>query len=203
MGSRGHQRPVPNPWNIGFGAVMLTAALLTLFLWIPNDIVGGFIVAGPTGRPEPGDAFFPILLTSTLLILSVVQLLGEVFKRPRAEAEPDIGTLTPDNLRFLLIFYAIALAGLAIMYWLGPLSTDLLRAAGIIDATYRQLVDTVPYKYIGYLSGGFLMTFGLIVWAEGKLRWLSLFTVIITLAVSVLIFDILLTNVPLPPNADF
>jgi hypothetical protein len=197
------RRTAPDPWNIGFGAVTLTAALLALFVWFPNDIVGGFIEQNYAGKSEPGDAFFPFLLASALLVLSAVQLLGALVQRANRDRDAGIGKLTPANLKFLLLFYAIVVTGLTVMYWLGPLTTEALRAFGFIDQTYRQLVDTAPYKYLGYLAGGFLMTFGLITWAEGKVRPRAVFTVILVLAVSVLIFDILLNNIQLPPNADY
>lgn len=198
-----HRRPALDPWNIGFGAVTFTAALLTLLVWIPNDIVGGFIDTGPTGKPQPGDAFFPTLLAGTLLILSAIQLLSAAMNRAVQDEDSGFGKLVPENLKFLFVFYATVLFGLTLMYWLGPLTVDTLRMTGVVDLTYRQLVDTPPYKYLGYLVGGFFMTVGLIRRAEGKLRRRALVAVVIVLTMSVLIFDVLLNNVQLPPNADF
>lgn len=182
---------------------MLAAALAALLLWFPSDIKGGFVETNFAGRLEPGDAFFPVLLASTLLVLSLVQLLGAVIDRTQEGPDTPIGKLTPDNFRFLLWFCVIVLAGLAVMYWLGPLTTGLLRVLGIIDQSYRQLVDTAPYKYLGYVVGGFVMTVGLITLAEGKLRSRAILTVVIVLFLLVFIFDILLKNIQLPPNADF
>ncbi len=50
------RRPARDPWNIGFGAVVLVSALLALTVWFPNDIKGGFIDLNQVGKPEPGDA---------------------------------------------------------------------------------------------------------------------------------------------------
>ena len=196
-------RPAPDPWEIGFGAVTLTSALLALLVWIPNDVVSGFIDTRPTGQAEPGDAFFPMLLAGTLLVLSAVQLLSAALNRTAPDAESGNGRIRPENLKFLIIFYAIVLGGLTIMYWLGPLTVKALQMTGIIDLTYRQLIDTRPYKYLGYLAGGFLLTVGLIWRAEGRLRRRAIVAVVIVLTASVLIFDVLLNNVQLPPNADF
>ena len=199
-GSTKNQRPTRDPWNIGFGAVALVAALLTLLVWIPGDIKGGFIENNQMGKPEPGDAFFPIILTGLMLVLSAGQLLSALFNhRP----QPASSALTPGNLKFLGLFYAIVFAGLTIMYWLGPVVVETLRAAGLIDNTYRQLVDTPPYKYLGYVAGGFLMTTGLIIWDEGSMRPRSMLTVVIVLACLILLLDIALHNIQLPPNADF
>ena len=95
------------------------------------------------------------------------------------------------------------LGGLTIIYWLGPLTVDALRGLGLLDLTYRQLIDTPPYKYLGFLAGGFGMTCGLIYMAEKKLRPVAVVAVLGVLAGAILIFDVLLSNVQLPPNADF
>jgi len=197
------QRTAPDPWDIGFGAVTLVGAVLALGLWFPNDIAGAFIEYSPAGKAQPGDAFFPILLASALLVLSVVQLLGAFRSRTERLSLDSGAALTLANLEFLLKFFAIVLTGLAVMYWLGPLTTGALRALGVIDQTYRQLVDTVPYKYLGYVTGGFLMICGMITWAEGQVTRRAVLTVAIVLAASVVIFDLLLSNIQLPPNADY
>jgi hypothetical protein len=197
------RRSAPNPWDVGFGAVTLAGSLAALLFWFPHDIKGGFIETSLAGRLQPGDAFFPVLLASALLSLSVVQLFSVALTRTRQESDTAIGKLTPANLKFLFLFYAIVLTGLTVMYWLGPVTTALLKDMGIIDQSYRQLLDTPPYKYLGYIGGGFLMTAGLITWAEGKVRPHAILTVVIVLFLSVLIFGILLKNIQLPPNADF
>lgn len=201
---RQQQRMTPDPWNIGFGVVTLAAALLALFVWFPLDIKGGFIQTNLTGNLEPGDAFFPILLAAALVALSLVQISAALFNRQSSSAgQPDeTGRLSARNLMFLARFFAILAAGLAIMFWFGPLVTTGLGAMGLIDQSYRQLVDTVPYKYLGYLIGGFAMTATLVWWTEGRLRPRAVYTVIAVLAACVLIFDILLDNILLPPNAD-
>lgn len=194
------RRPARDPWNIGFGAVVLAVAVLALTLWFPNDIKGGFIELNQTGKPEPGDAFFPVILAGMLLVLSAAQLLGALFGRT---AQAPSGRLTAANLKFLLLFYAIVLVGLTVMYWLGPLVVDLLRGMGAIDQTYRQLVDTRPYKYLGYIIGGFILSMGLIAWAEGRVRPRAVVSVLIVQVSLIVILDVLLRNIQLPPNADF
>jgi hypothetical protein len=194
------QRPARDPWSIGFGAVVLVSALLALTVWFPNDIKGGFIDLNQVGMPEPGDAFFPVILAGMLLVLSVAQLLGALFgRRPQAPS----GKLTAENLKFLFLFYAIVLIALTVMYWLGPLVVETLRSMGAIDQTYRQLVDTRPYKYLGYVAGGFIMSVGLIAWAEGRVRRTAVLSVVIVQALLIFILDVLLRNIQLPPNADF
>ena len=195
-----NQRTARDPWHIGFGAVVLLAALLSLFVWFPNDIKGDFITFTPGSNPEPGDAFFPIILASLLLILGAGQFLFAAFgRRPQTPS----GRLTSDNLRFLLVSYTIIFAGLSIIYWLGPLIVESARHLGAIEQTYRQLTDTVPYKYLGYVIGGFLMTAGLIALAEGTIRLRALVAVAMVLGLLIIVLDVLLYNIQLPPNADY
>jgi hypothetical protein len=198
-------RAAPNPWDIGFGAVVFVLAAGAILFWFPNDIRGGFIEIGTAGRREPGDAFFPILLASAMLALSAAHLIVTLIGKgtPAPAGDDDTGRLTRSNLRFLLVFHVTVLGGLAIMYWLGPLTVTALNAIGVLDSSYRQLLDTAPYKYIGYVVGGFLMTVSLAAWAEGGLTRRAIIAVVLVLTVSVVSFDVLLTNVQLPPNADY
>lgn len=200
--SPSEKRVAPDPWDIGFGAIVFVGALLALFVWFPSDIRGGFFNINQIGRPEPGDAFFPILLASALVLLSLVQM-ALVLLRPTPPDTAIQAKLTLDNVKFLGLFLIITASGLAIMFWFGPVVVWTMREAGLIDATYRQLTDTAPYKYLGYVVGGFLMTMTLIAWTEGRVRVLSVVTVSVLLALFILIFDILLNNVLLPPNAEF
>ncbi len=196
------ERSAPNPWDIGFGAIVLCLAVLALFVWFPNDINGGFMQVSAIGRDEPGDAFFPIILGVLLGGLGALQLgLSLLGRSLRTDDENPI--IHCDNLVFLAKFLAIVGVGLFCMYWMGPLTVSALNALGVLDGTYRQLIDTAPYKYIGYVVGGFGMTAAIIIWTEGEVRRVALMTVALVLLVSILIFDIALTNVLLPPNGEF
>lgn len=197
------KRAAPDPWNIGFGAIVFVGALLALFVWFPADIPTGFFYINAIGREEPGDAFFPILLASLLAVLSCVHLAISLFRWRAGVEAPRSGRLTAENLRFLVIFLVITAVGLAVMYLLGPLAVFLLNEAGLLDGSYRQFTDTAPYKYVGYVTGGFMMTIALIAWTEGRVRPTSVATVLMTLATAIIIFDVLLKNILLPPNADF
>ena len=197
------ERSAPDPWNIGFGVVVLVGALLALFVWFPADIPTGFFHINAIGREEPGDAFFPIILAILLVILSVLHLVMSFYQSWQGTSAPATGELTPHNFKFLAAFMFIMAVSLAMMYWLGPLTVSALNSIGWLDASYRALSDTAPYKYIGYVVGGFAMTITLIAWTEGRVRWAGVLSVLITLTVAILIFDLLLKNVLLPPNADF
>ncbi|MEZ5739040.1 MAG: hypothetical protein R3E68_05935 [Burkholderiaceae bacterium] len=197
------RRQAPDPWDIGFGVVVLVSALLAIFVWFPADIRGGFFNTTPIGKIEPGDAFFPVLLASTLALLSALQLTVSLLKGspPHRDGEPS--RLTRQNLRFLAIFLSICAIGLGIMFTLGPATVWIMRELGLTDAQYRHLTDTAPYKYIGYVVGGLIMTLALIVWTEGRLRRSAVIAVVAVLVVAIGVFDGLLTNVLIPPNADY
>jgi hypothetical protein len=198
--ANGTQRAARDPWDIGFGVVVLAFALISLLVWFPNDIRGGFIVTNQVGKPEPGDAFFPVILASLMGGLAACQILFAVF-RPRPEAQGS--RITADNFKFLAGFCLVVGGGLAVMYWLGPILVATLNDAGVLDKTYRQLTDAYPYKLIGYVVGGFLMTMALIARAEGRIRPIGISTTVLVIAALIFILDVLLYNIQLPPNADY
>ena len=153
-------------WNIGIGLFGASFALLALFLWFPNDIKGDFIELTRAGKQEPGDAFFPVLIVVFIAFLSLVQIVtGFLLRRSEDDiAEPPI---SPANVLFLAMLAAIIFASLGLMYWLGPLVVSI---SGVAEE-YRHVSDTAPYKYIGMVLGGFALTFTLISWAEGRIRF--------------------------------
>ncbi len=197
------KREAPNPWDIGFGIAVLAGSVISLLVWFPADIPTGFFHTNAIGREEPGDAFFPIILAVLLGLLSIIQLAFSLRRHGATTAAAPSGELTGQNLWFLGVFIAITATGLAIMYWLGPITVAVMNVFGGLDASYRQLTDAAPYKYIGYVVGGFMMTMTLIVWTEGRIRLTGIFTVVTILVLAILVFDVLLKNVLLPPNADF
>lgn len=201
--SQSGKRATRDPWDIGFGVAVLVGALLSIFVWFPADIRTGFFHLNQIGKSEPGDAFFPIILATALVVLSIIQLLGALLRPQQRGADAAQHRLTGDNIKFLILFLAITAGGLAIMYWLGPLVTWAMRSLGLIDVDYRQLTDTGPYKYIGYVVGGFLMTIALIAWTEGRVRFVAILTVSLLLLLFIFIFDGLLHNILLPPNAEY
>lgn len=196
--------PASDPWNIGFGVALCFFALVALLVWFPRDIIGSFIETNQVGKVGPGDAFFPVLLASAILGLSIVHLLSMLFqRRTGGDTAATIGKLTVANIWFLVRFHLVVLLGLFTMYVLGPIVVSAINAVQGSDLQYKALVDTVPYKYVGYAVGGCLLTMPLIAWAEGGLRLRSIIIVCGMIVLSILIFDVLLSNVQLPPNADY
>lgn len=186
-------------WDIGFGLLTMALSLLALFVWFPNDIVGGFIEVSAIGRTVPGDAFFPVILAVGIFLLGALQAVLATSRAMAGRPTP-ARTLTFSNVRFVAALVAIVLGGLTLMVWLGPLTVDALNTVEVLEGSYRNFSDTAPYKYIGFVVGGFSMTVALIVFTEGRLRRASVVAIITVLAGAILIFDILLKNVLLPPN---
>jgi hypothetical protein len=203
-------RPAPGDpvrylsWDAGFGLALTIFALLALFVWFPNDITGGFIERNQVGRIGPGDAFFPVLLASAILLLALIDVTVSLF-RARSGAPPSdsAGGLTLGNIVFLVRFHSAVLLGLIAMYWLGPLVVAAQSVMTGNDLSYRQLVDTPPYKYIGFILGALIATLPTIAWAERRWSRRSALTVLLVVIATIFIFDVLLTNVQLPPNADY
>jgi len=194
----------PDLWEIGFGVVLVGVALVSLFIWFPHDITGGFIERNQVGNVGPGDAFFPVLLASAILVLSLIGLLAHAVKVARnIPVDREMGRVTRANLKFLARFHLIVVAGLLAIYLLGPIvvATQNVLTDGVEQ--YRQLVDTAPYKYIGYIAGALIMTLPIIAWAEGRWSTRALIVVLAVVLSTIVIFDVLLNNVQLPPNADY
>lgn len=183
-------------WDTGIGVFGVLLAMVLLFAWIPTDIRGEFIGLTSGGRPTPGDAFYPVLLAGFVALVSLVQLVLAL--RGRAGPATDEPRLTAANLAFLLGLAGIVLLAYLLCYHAGPALAEWLSPA----AGYRQLIDTAPYKYLGFLLGGFALTAGSIVYTERRLRWRTVLVALALLALLLVVFDVALTNIQLPPNAE-
>lgn len=186
-----------------FSIAVAAMGFVALFIWFPNDIPSGFWVEDAAGNKGPGDGFFPYLLVSTLLCLCGIQITGVLFKSftndPQSVGERGLDS---SNFRFLACLSAIVGVGLAAMFWTGEFFVYILNNLNFVHASYRELLDVAPYKYIGYLLGGSIISLSLIVWSERRFRWHSIISVAVVLLALIILFDVLLNNVFLPPNGD-
>ena len=186
-------------WEIGIGLFGLLFAMLVVFYWVPNDIKGAFLDTTRGGKLEPGDAFFPVLAGGFIGFVALIQIVSAVMAKAPDENAGSYARIDSQNLVFLASFLGVLAVSIGVLQWAGPFAVWLFET----DVTYRQMVDTVPYKYIGFALGGFLLTFALITWAEGQLRWWPAAVSLALVVLLIIIFDILLSNIQLPPNADF
>lgn len=193
MTPRDRAAPPSGRLDVLFGAVAALFAAVALFLWFPVDIRGGFIETGVGGDPAPGDAFFPTLLACGILALGLAQCAAAAVRpRPAGAGGPSRA-----NLLFLAGFIALFAVGIAAMTITGPVLADLFS-----DRSYRQLSDTAPWKYLGFVAGGLLLGYAPIVAIQRRLTWRGLLVVALALLTLIVVFDGLLSTVRLPPNAD-
>jgi len=183
-------------WDIGIGIFGILLAALLLLVWIPADIKGEFISQTSGGRAAPGDAFYPTLLAAFITVVAVIQLVLGL--RRRSGDATDTPRITLSNLVYLLLLAGILLVAYLLCYIAGPALAELLSPG----ATYRELIDTVPYKYFGFFLGGFVLTAGVIAFTEREIRWRTVVVSALLLALLILVFDVALTNIQIPPNAE-
>ena len=93
-------------------------------------------------------------------------------------------------------------ASLALMFWSGAVAHAVFGAASE-DVGYRQVRDAVPWKYLGYLIGGFTMVFATTCIIEGKVTARRALTSLVTVLLFIAIFDGPFDNILLPPNGDW
>ena len=107
---------------------------------------------------RPVTRSFPTLLACGILVLGLVQVgaalaAGRLVESQLVESRVEtVGRLGRANLAFLAAFLAVFAVGIALMALSGPLLAEWSGAR-----PYRQLSDTAPWKWIGFLLGGFLL----------------------------------------------
>jgi hypothetical protein len=93
--------------------------------------------------------------------------------------------------------------GLVLMVYTGPLVVEAINAFGGEIGTYRQLKAAFPYKYLGYLVGGFVIAFGVIGVVENKATQSAAWIAALAVLALILLYDVPFDNILLPPNGDF
>ena len=171
---------------IGLGVLM--AGCLILFVWIPLDVETG-LIEKVRSQVTIGDALAPSLAASVLIVGGLLL----IFQSFRTLGGTD---LSWNSLIFLVLLLALLGLSMAVMRWAGPFTAYLL------NADYRSLRDTVPWKYIGYFLGGIIMIFGFISMMERRLRWRTLIISILAVLFLIIVYDLPFENLLLPPNGD-
>lgn len=185
-----------DPWSLGVAAVVAVFALATLLFWIPADIETG-VVETFRRRVIIGDALAPTVVA--IAMLAVAGLFGVTeLLRPRRESAP----FERQSALFIVRVAAAIGAGLALMVYTGPLTVDAINALGGEIGSYRQLRDTVPYKYLGYLAGGTVMVGGIVAVVEQRLARSAAVAAVLAVLVHIVLYDLPFDDVLLPPNGD-
>ena len=188
-------------WTIGVALFFIGASLVTLFVWIPADIETG-VIETFRRRTTIGDAMAPTLAAAAVLVISLIMGIGAVLRARKNARPPESG---PDRrgLAFLSLIGIPMVLGLVLMVYTGPLVVEAVNALGGEIGTYRQLKATFPYKYLGYLIGGFVMCFGVIRVVENKVTQSAVWVSGLAVLALILLYDLPFDNILLPPNGDF
>ena len=185
-----------DPWSLGVAAIVAAFALATLIFWIPADIESG-VVETFRRRVIIGDALAPTVVAIAMLAVAGLFAVSELL-RPRRENAP----FDRQSAVFIVRLAAAIGAGLALMVYTGPLTVDAINAAGGEIGSYRQLRDTVPYKYLGYLAGGIVMVGGIVAVVEQRLARSAAAAAVLAVLVHIVLYDLPFDDVLLPPNGD-
>ncbi|GHF70635.1 hypothetical protein [Seohaeicola zhoushanensis] len=183
-----------NKADLILGGLVVVLALLAILAWVPNDSATGMIVK-QRGRLLIGDAMAPVVGFS---VVALAGLLIIVEKRKAGLS----AALSPSNLRFLLLFIGIFVLSILLMRWSGPALVTLAKAAGLTDHTYRDLRDTIPWKYTGFIIGGTTLVTLLMSYMAGRVTWRAVLIGLLATFALIAVFDLPFPDLLLPPNGD-
>jgi len=181
--------------EIAVGLLFVVFAGVTLAFWIPADIDSG-IIEKVRRREKMGDALFPTAIAAGILLVSLIHIASGIFSDSREKPSAVPGG------RFILRFIVIVGGALLLMRYAGPLLIELLNLIGMEDASYRQLRDTAPYKYVGFVCGGMVLVVGLTALIQGRPSRTAFLVAVVSIAVLILLYDVPFDNLLLPPNGD-
>lgn len=189
-------------WNLWIGLGILVFAVLCLSVWFPRDIGSGFLQKNLTGRTVPGDGFFPVLLVGLMVPLAVLLVLSQIRPR-RGGAGEAVGHIGLGNLGFLAQVVVLTGVSLVVMNGTGPVLVALTNVLGLTAFSgYRAAFATFPFNISGFLAGGTLLTCGFIRITCHGLSPRHVLAAVAVVVGLILLFDGLLHNIQLPPNAD-
>ena len=185
MNRRGYIR------EIAVGVLGIGFALLALLIWIPLDIDTGVIDVWRRSV-RIGDAMLPVFSAGGLLLSGAVVVLRTIL---RGTAEVP-GAIDP---RFLFWGALIMAAGIGAMLVTGPLLVWIWSAG---ETPYRLLLDTAPWKYAGFVTGGWIMSFGFMALAGHRFSGRMALIALIATVLIALVYDLPFDSLLLPPNGD-
>lgn len=185
-----------DPWSLGVAAAIAAFALLTLGIWIPADVESG-VVETFRRRVVIGDAMAPTVVAIGMVCAAALLAVSEIFRSRKSAT-----LLDRLSLVFAGRFAAVIAISLALMAYTGPLVVDAINALGGGIGSYRELRDTVPYKYLGYLLGGTAMVGGAIAVVEQRLTRGAAGAGALAAIVLAILYDVPFDDLLLPPNGD-
>ncbi|MYK33234.1 MAG: hypothetical protein F4051_16475 [Boseongicola sp. SB0670_bin_30] len=168
--------------------ILLAFAAALLLFWLPADTDTGLYEI-KRGKFTIGDALAPAFAGTVMAVAGLLLLFG-----PNARDGPKLDT---DHAKFLSAMIAIVLAGMVLMRWTGPVAATLFAEDG-----YRPLRDTVPWKYLGFASGGFVIVAGASSVVEGRFNRSAALAGILAVLLIIALYDLPFDDLLLPPNGD-
>lgn len=183
-------------WTLGLAIVLAGAALVTLVWWIPADIESGSLIH-LRRQVVIGDALAPTATAVGILLVALALGVSALLHPSSTPTAPD-----SRSLMFLLRIGFVLAVGIVLMRYAGPAFVSLLNHMGVEPASYRELRDTVPYKYIGFALGGTVMVAGVIQVVEDRLSASAIWVAIAVVVVLAVLYDVPFNDLLLPPNGD-
>lgn len=174
--------------------IILFAAVL-IFFWIPADVETG-LIEKVRSQKNIGDAMAPTVAGVAIGVGGLMLMMQTLLARSGSTSRISIV-----NLKFVAWILAITVVSFLIMRWAGPLLTPIILGSDD-PGIYRNLRDTAPWKYIGYLSGGFILVFGLMTLVGRGFSWKKMIIAMLAVLALALIYDLPFDNLLLPPNGD-
>ena len=178
------------------GCLCLLFSLLLIFIWIPLDTESG-ILERIRSRRVVGDAMAPSIAAALLGLAGMLLCIESIRNKLRRER-----SLGKEHLFFLCKLLIIITISILLMRWIGPSWVTIFAQFNHDMNSYRELRDTVPWKYLGYLCGGSFLIFSLIALVEHRLRWRSLLIALAATVILIAIYDLPFEDLLLPPNGD-
>ena len=189
-------------WTLGLAVFLIIASIITLFIWIPNDIETGVIEIF-RHRVTIGDAMAPTMVATGILIVSVFLGISAIISGARSSNAIQENVLDRQSFIFLFKMIMVITLGLTLMFYIGPLFVEISNVLTGEASSYRYLKASFPYKYIGYLVGGFILVFGIIRIIENKFSASAAWITILTVLLLMILYDVPFDNLLLPPNGDY
>ena len=180
--------------NLIIGLAALCLGLFAIFVWVPLDSSSGIVVKS-RGKLKVGDALAPTAAFGMLCVAGLMVLWEE--RRGRASPKVD-----PKSHFFVLVMLAIFAVSLFLMRWTGPAVVHFLGIGADQGIGYRELRDTAPWKYLGYITGGTALITATVTLASRGFRMRYLLIGFVMACLMAAIYDLPFEDLLLPPNGD-
>lgn len=179
---------------VWLGAAVVVMAALAMTVWVPMDSTSAPLET-VRGRVRIGDAMAPTVALALCALGGLITIL-EAWREPTAEH------VTRRNMGFLILMMAILGGSLLLMRYAGPFTVWAWNGLTDGEAAYRNLRDTAPWKYIGFLIGGTIMVAAPIALVERRLTAKAVLIGVLSVVVMIVAYDLPFDDLLLPPNGD-